>query len=200
MYGTGEDLMIPSWEKHRVNGKDYMGLSSSPMRIRVNRKASGNEIEDRENDLSKDYGNGLKSAFDYIGSDHSESIQEEEQGSISDIVTFDAWVSAQRAVSSKEAFILPSNTYVDDESTLDHEDNEATPDPAAKKSKLYGKDGKGGSFSRILPSRTVFKDSPQYYDVDGKLIPQSVAKNIELPAESGVLLTDNSIIRCPTYH
>lgn len=200
MYGTGEDLMIPSWEKHRVNGKDYMGLSSSPMRIRVNRKASGNEIEDHENDLSKDYGNGLKSAFDYIGSDHSESIQEEEQGSISDIVTFDAWVSAQRAVSSKEAFILPSNTYVDDESSLDHEDNEATPDPAAKKSKLYGKDGKGGSFSRILPSRTVFKDSPQYYDVDGKLIPQSVAKNIELPAESGVLLTDNSIIRCPTYH
>ena len=104
------------------------------------------------------------------------------------------------AVSSKEAFILPSNTYVDDESTLDCEDNEATPDPAAKKSKLYGKDGKGGSFSRILPSRTVFKDSPQYYDVDGKLIPQNVAKNIELPAESGVLLTDNSIIRCPTYH
>ena len=203
-FGTGEPLMIPTWELHTKYGMDFIGLSSSPMRIRLNRKASGNEKFDRENDLSKDYGEGLKSAWSYKGSNHEESIQEEAKGSIDDVVSFDAWVEARRSIATKEAFVLPSTTYADDDSTYDN--NKDNTDKGVevkgilrKMSEKYGPEGKGGAYTRILPSRTVFADDAAYYDEYGKLKPQEVAKDIELPAESGVLATHNSILRAGFY-
>lgn len=198
MYSNGVALMIPTWELHSRDGEDYIGLSSSPITIRVNRKKSGNEKQDRENDLSYDYGKGLKSAWSYIGSQRIESAQDKEQGSKSDIVSFDAWVEAQRAIASKEAFVLPSTALLNDNSKYNDNRNSITQDTEKPNDQL-GKEGGLTAFTSIVPSRSVYKWDPAYYDAFGKLLDQEITKVVELPAESGVLVTHNSVLRAPIY-
>lgn len=50
-------------------------------------------------------------------------------------------------------------------------------------------------YQRILPSKSIYASEPQYYDpITGKAIPQNVIKDVEMPAEGGVLLTSRSRI------
>jgi hypothetical protein len=91
--------------------------------------------------------------------------------------------------------VLPASAIKDGESVVDTETGEYTEDPTETKMKAYDRNSKGGYYQRILPSRSIYKDETVYYDpFTGKLIPQQVFKDIELPAEGGVLLTSRSRI------
>lgn len=197
-YGNGEVLTIPVWEECSKYNRNYRGLSSSPISIRINRNKSGNEVYDRENSLNKNYGEGLKSTWSYIGSNKEGSLQNEEQSDISDVVSFDSWIESQRSIATKEAFILPSTSQTDDDSKMNN-DSVVTKSNNTSRKTEYLKTSQGGNFTRILPSRSVFQNADVYYDSFGNLIKQDVKKDIELPAESGVILTNNSVIRCSEY-
>lgn len=197
-YGNGKTLTIPVWEDHSKYNRNYKGLSSSPISIKINRSKSGNETYNRKNNLNEDYGEGLKSTWSYIGSNKIGSLQDEEQSNKSDVVSFDSWIESQRSIATKEAFILPSTSQTDDDSKMNN-DSVVTESNNTSKKTEYLKKGKGGSFTRILPSRTVFKNADVYYDAFGNLIEQDKVKDVELPAESGVLLTNKSVIRCKEY-
>lgn len=191
----GVPLMIPAWELKAFRDRDFVGLDTSPVTIKINRKATGHTKVDRTNDLSKDYGKGVKSTWSYIGSSKEGSLQDETRTSIDDVVSFDSWLEAQRAVASNEAFVLPASAIKDGESVVDTETGEYTEDPTETKMKAYDRNSKGGYYQRILPSRSIYKDETVYYDpFTGKLIPQQTYKDIELPAEGGVLLTSRSRI------
>ena len=198
MYSNGVALTIPTWELHNRNGEDYIGLSESPIKIRVNRKKSGNEKFDRENHLLSENGKGLETAWTYIGSNHTGSAQQAEQGDKSDIITFDAWVEAQRSIATKEGFVLPSTALLNDHSHYSDKNNVVTEDTEVVNDQL-GKDGGLTEFARIVPSRSLFKWDPAYYDAYGNLKDQEIQKTVEMPAESGVLVTHNSLLRAPVY-
>lgn len=93
--------------------------------------------------------------------------------------TFDSWIHARRAISSEEGFALPSSAYDNDEVMYDG-----------------SKQNANRKFAAFIASRTKFKDSPAYRNFDDTLKEQDVEKIIEVPAESGVLMTDNSRIEC----
>lgn len=193
---TGTPLMIPAWEEMEFRGGTKIGLDTSPITMRVNRKAHDNVKITRTNNLATDYGVGKKSAWSYIGSSKKGSLQDADRTSVDDFVSFDAWLEAQRAVASKEAFILPSTSTTDGNSTVDV-NLDYTADTTNEINKtVYNKDGKGGNYQRILPSRTIYKNEPVYYEpVSGELIKQDVnTKDVEMPAVGGVLLTSRSRI------
>jgi hypothetical protein len=76
---------------------------------------------------------------------------------------------------------------------------EHTPDPVVEvRNDAFDADKGYGTFQRILPSRTLYKDDPVYYDpFTGDLIPQNTTeKDVEMPAVGGVLLTNRSRIEC----
>lgn len=193
---TGEDLMLPSFRTDILsNGEIVLGLGRTPVRMRINELANGLGTKSRSNDLSKEYGSGkLQTAWSYIMSDHSGSTQE--QAGDQDILTFDAWMDVQRAVASKEAFILPSTALKDTARTWNLD--EQAPSGTAGETIDYTGSGKG-FHTRVVPSKTAFPNDEAYFDVYGKEIKQEVAKTVELPAESGVLATHNSLLRSPTY-
>lgn len=194
---VGEDLMLPSFRTDILtNGEIVLGLGRTPVRIRINEDpARGLGTKTRSNDLSKEYGSGkLQTTWSYIMSDKSGSTQEAAKDQ--DIVTFDAWVDSQRSVASKEAFILPSTRLKDTSRIWNLESQSPSGDAGTEID--YTGSGKG-FHSRIVPSKTVFPNDDAYFDVYGKEIKQEVAKTIELPAESGVLTTHNSLLRAPTY-
>lgn len=190
----GTPLMIPAWEQMKFRNGTFVGLDTSPITIKLNREAHDNVSITRENDLSKDYGNGDKSTWSYIDSNKVGSLQES-RGSKDDIVSFNSWLEAQRAIATKEAFIIPSTAKKDGNSTLDMYMN-YTADANEVKNDLYGSDKSGGKYQRILPSRTLYPDESVYYDpIDGQLIKQDVTtKDVEMPAVGGVLLTSRSRI------
>lgn len=192
-FGNGTPLMIPAWEEMQFRNGRFVGLDSSPIWIKINRKAHDNVQIDRINDLSKDYGEGKESAWGYINSSQEGSLIDEQRGSVDDFVTFDAWFESQRAVVTHEAFIIPAAAIDDGDSELTME-MDYTNDPE-KEVKLQGAERK---FQRILPSRTLYPDEAVYYDpITGKLIPQNVtSKDVEMPAVGGVLLTSRSRIEC----
>ena len=198
---VGEDLMLPSWRlDYNSNGEIVLGLGRSPVRTRVNEVHSGLGTQDRSNDLNKDYGEGrLKTTWSYKLSDKTGSTQEgRPEFEKNDLLTFDAWVDVQRSVASKEAFILPSTAVRDTSRFADPRNPDfEIKDPAGTEID-YTKSGKA-PHSRFVPSKTVFKDDAAYFDVFGKEVPQEVSKTFELPAESGVLATHNSLMRAPTY-
>lgn len=194
--GNGTPLMIPAWEIMNFRDREFIGLDTSPITIRLNRPAHDNVPVTRENDLSKNYGPGKQSAWGYLGSSQEGSLQDPARGPIDDFVSFDAWFEAERAIVSKEAFILPASALKDGSSGMDmflehHPDeiNEVRND-------AYDADGSFGIFQRILPSRTLYGNDPVYYDpITGALIPQNVkTKDVEMPAVGGVLLTNRSRI------
>lgn len=194
--GNGVPLMIPAWEVMNFRNGTFIGLDTSPITIRLNRPVHDNVSVTRKNDLNRVYGNGKKSAFSYIGSSKKGSLQDPVRGSIDDFVSFDAWFEAERAIVSKEAFILPASATVDGKSKMDMF-LEHSPDPRTEVRNNAFDANKGfGIFQRILPSRTLYKDDPVYYDpITGDLIPQNVkTKDVEMPAVGGVLMTNRSRI------
>lgn len=192
---NGIPLMIPVWEQMNFRDGTFIGLDTSPITIKINREAHDNVDINRENDLATDYGEGDKSTWSYIDSNKEGSLQDDTRGSKDDVVSFDSWVESQRAVATKEAFILPSTAKKDGNSTLDMYMN-YTEDPNETKNDLYGKDKSGGAYQRILPSRTLYPDESVYYDpITGKLINQNTTdKDVEMPAVGGVILTSRSRI------
>lgn len=203
LYSTsGIPLMIPAWEiKDFPHRKDVIGLDTSPITIRINRPAHDNTTVERVNDLSKKYGPGKESAYSYIGSSQNGSLQAE-RTCIDDFVSFDAWVESQRAVATKEAFVIPASAIADDSTIMSKylekfgENGESTKD-------MYSKDATNtGKFQRILPSRTLYPNEPVYYDpITGKLIAQQTTqKDVEMPAVGGVLLTSRSRIEGGYFH
>lgn len=198
LLGRGVPLMIPAWESMHHDVHDFVGLSTSPITIKLNRKKSGWETTDRVNDLSENYGDGDKSTWSYIDSNKEGSLQNDTRGSIDDVVSFDSWIESQRAIATKEAFIIPSTAKVDGVSKMDPVTLEVTKDPNEVKNDKYGRDKKGGKYQRILPSRTLYPDEVTYYDaLTGDLIPQdTTSKDVEMPAVGGVLLTSRSRIDC----
>ena len=198
LLGRGVPLMIPAWESMHHDVHDFVGLSTSPITIKLNRKKSGWETTDRVNDLSENYGDGDKSTWSYIDSNKEGSLQNDTRGSIDDVVSFDSWIESQRAIATKEAFIIPSTAKVDGVSKMDPVTLEVTEDPNEVKNDKYGRDKKGGKYQRILPSRTLYPDEVTYYDaLTGDLIPQdTTSKDVEMPAVGGVLLTSRSRIDC----
>lgn len=188
---NGIPLMIPVWEEMEFHQGKFVGLDTSPITIRINRSAHDSVKINRTNDLSK-AAYGKDSAWSYINSSKENSIQDEERTSIDDFVSFDAWVESQRAVVSKEAFILPATSTQDGESTLDMQMMHHSDDLRETVYKDYSR----VKYQRILPSRTLYKDEPVYYDpVSGALIAQNVtSKDIEMPAVGGVILTSRSRI------
>lgn len=201
LLGRGIPLMIPAWESMHHDVHDFIGLSTSPITIKLNRPKSGWETVDRVNDLSEDYGDGDKSTWSYIDSNKEGSLQDDTRGSIDDVVSFDSWIESQRAIATKEAFVIPSTAKVDGNSSMDPFTLEVTEDEHEVKNDLYGKDKKGGKYQRILPSRTLYPYEPQYYDpLTGKLIPQNVInKDVEMPACGGSLITSRSRIEGGAY-
>jgi hypothetical protein len=198
----GIPLVIPVWEHMHYAGFDFVGLSNSPVSIKINRPKKDPVDVDRTNDLAKNYGPGDKSTWSYISSSKKGSLQDKLRGNIDDVVSFDSWLEAQRSVATKEAFILPSTSTTDSLSTQAvSTTNEITKDPNEKVNDAYGKDRAGGAFQRILPSRTLYKDDSTYYDWHtGELIPQNTTdKDVEMPAVGGVLLTTKSRIDCGIY-
>lgn len=198
----GIPLMIPVWEHMHYAGFDFVGLSNSPITIKINRPKKDPVDVDRTNDLAKNYGPGDKSTWSYISSSKKGSLQDKLRGNIDDVVSFDSWLEAQRSIATKEAFILPSTSTTDSLSTQAvSTTNEITKDPNEKVNDAYGKDRAGGAFQRILPSRTLYKDDSTYYDWHtGELIPQNTTdKDVEMPAVGGVLLTTKSRIDCGIY-
>lgn len=193
---VGEDLMLPSFRADILsNGEIVMGLGKTPVRMRINENITGLGTKVRTNDLSKEYGSGkLQTAWSYIMSDHSGSTQE--SAGDQDILTFDAWMDVQRSVASKEAFVLPSTVLKDTARTWNLD--EQTPSGTAGETIDYTGSGKG-FHTRVVPSKTAFPNDEAYFNVYGKEIKQEVAKTVELPAESGVLATHNSLLRSPTY-
>lgn len=192
---NGVPLMIPVWEQMNFRNGTFVGLDTSPITIKVNREAHDNVTITRENDLSVNYGEGDKSTWSYIDSNKDGSLQNDTRGSKDDVVSFDSWVEAQRAIATKEAFIIPATAKKDGNSSLDMYMN-YTEDPNETKNDLYGKNKSGGAYQRILPSRTLYPDESVYYDpITGKLINQNVtSKDVEMPAVGGVLLTSRSRI------
>lgn len=196
-YGNGVPLMIPAWELMDFRTyKDVIGLDTSPITIKLNRKKHDHTKYDRENDLSKDYGPGVKSTWSYIGSSHEGSLQEKRRGPIDDVVEFDSWLEAQRSIASNEAFILPASSRADSKSTIDPKTLDYLEDENEElNNDYYGRGRSGGMYQRILPSKSIYASEPQYYDpITGKAIPQNVIKDVEMPAEGGVLLTSRSRI------
>ena len=194
--GHGTPLMIPAWEEMNFRHGKLIGLDTSPITIRLNRPAHDNVSVERKNDLAEVYGDGKESAYSYIDSNKEGSIQDKKRTSKDDIVTFDAWFESQRAVASKEAFILPATSTCDGRSNLDV-DMQLTEDPEKEAPHTgYGKDVQGGKYQRILPSRTLYKHEAVYYDpITGALLPQDVTtKDVEMPAVGGVILTSRSRI------
>lgn len=193
---NGTPLMIPAWEEMNFRRGKFIGLDTSPITMRVNRPAHDNVSVTRENDLNEDYGTGKDSAWTYKDSSKEGSLQDEARTSKDDIVTFDSWLEAQRSIATKEAFIIPSTSTLDGESTLSKEMQLAEDANELPAKDLYGRDKSGGKYQRILPSRTMYKDEPVYYDpITGKLIPQNVtSKDVEMPAVGGVILTSRSRI------
>lgn len=195
MSETGIPLMIPAWEIKQFRDRSVIGLDTSPITIRLNRDKVLHTSTPRENDLSLKYGPGLKSTWSYIGTSQEGSLQEPERTSKDNVVNFDAWLEAQRAIASKEAFILPASAKKDGKSIFDPETGEYTKDDREITLDNYGQNGSGGIYQRILPSRSIYEDESVYFEpVTGKLKPQQVRKDIELPAEGGVLLTSRSRI------
>lgn len=198
---VGEDLMLPSWRlDYDSNGEIVLGLGRTPVRTRINEVKSGLGTQDRSNDLNKDYGEGrLKTTWSYKMSDKEGSTQEgRPEFEKNDLLTFDAWLDVQRSVASKEAFILPSTALRDTSRFADPRNPDFEMKDPAGDTIDYTNSGKA-FHSRFVPSKTVFPNDAAYFDVFGKEIPQEVAKTFELPAESGVLATHNSLMRAPTY-
>lgn len=194
--GQGKPLMIPAWEDMEWDGHKYVGLDTSPITIKLNRKASGNTVVDRVNDLSKDYGTGDKSTWSYIQSNR-EGLATNDRVSKDDVVSFDSWLEAQRSIATKESFILPASVVQDDDgNVMDPHTLKVTEPEMGPQLVDYGKNAKDGKFQRILPSGTLYRDSEQYFNWHtGKKIPQQVIKkDVEMPSCGGVLLTDRSTI------
>ena len=166
---NGEALIVPVWELFTDHDRKTLGLSKSPISIKINRIKSGEEDVDRNSDLTE--------IDEYNNSDSSLLGPTKEN-----IVSFDSWIAAKRVVSSKQGFVLPSANESDS--------NNISEKGFADKSHLM---------TAILPSETKFKGNPEYTDVFGNHVPQNVKKVIEVPAESGVLVTHESIIRRPYY-
>lgn len=190
----GIPLMIPAWEQMSFRNGTFVGLDTSPITIKLNRESHDNVSIKRENDLATNYGTGDKSTWSYIDSNKEGSLQES-RGSKDDIVSFDSWLESQRAIATKEAFIIPATAKKDGKSTLDMYMN-YIPDSNETKNDVYGKNKSGGKYQRILPSRTLYPDESVYYDpITGQLIKQDVTtKDVEMPAVGGVLLTSRSRI------
>lgn len=201
LLGRGVPLMIPAWESMHHDVHDFVGLATSPITIKINREKSGWETVDRVNDLSKDYGPGDESTWSYIDSSKEGSLQDDTRGSIDDVVSFDSWVEAQRAIATKEAFLIPSTAKVDGNSHMDPVTLEVDEDSNEVKNDLYGRDKQGGKYQRILPSRTLYPYEHQYYDpLTGDLIPQNtMLKDVEMPACGGVLISSRSRIEGGAY-
>lgn len=188
----GTPLMIPAWEEMNFREGKFIGLDTSPITIRINRPKHDNVDIDRHCDLEDTF--VPNPAWSYIDSNKEGSLQDKKRTSEDDIVTFDSWLEAQRAVASKEAFILPSTSTRDGESTLNERHfYEGSDEPYEEG---YGKDTHGGKYQRIMPSRTLYKEEPVYFDpITGKLIKQDITtKDVEMPAVGGVLLTSRSRI------
>lgn len=195
LYGEGGiPLMIPVWEKKTLRNEEYIGLDTSPITIKINRDAHDSTKVTRTNDLSKRYGDGIKSTWSYINSDKEGSLQDLKRTSVDDVVDFDSWLEVQRAIATNEALILPATARKDGNSTLDvnlkfTEDSEET-------SLEYSTSKVNGNYQRIVPSRSIYPEESVYYDpITGKLIPQNhTTKDVEMPAVGGVLLTSRSRI------
>lgn len=192
----GVPLMIPAWEKMHYDVFDFVGLDTSPITIRLNRPKSGWTSVERINNLAGNYGEGDKSTWSYIDSNKEGSLQNDDRGAIDDVVSFDSWLEAQRSIATKEAFIIPSTATKDGLSRRDPITDAYVMDPEETKNDKYGSDKSGGKYQRILPSRTLYKNESVYYDYHtGELIKQDVkTKDVEMPAEGGVLLTSRSKI------
>lgn len=189
---NGVPLMIPAWEEMNFRDGKFIGLDTSPITIRLNRPAHDNVSIKRTNDLSKDYGTGKQSAFSYIGSSKEGSLQDPIRGSIDDFVSFDAWFEAERAIVSKEAFILPASALKDGFSKMNMYLEHSPDTDLEVRNDAYDANGKNGIFQRVLPSRTLYANDPIYYDpITGELIRQNVTtKDVELPPVGGVLLSN----------
>lgn len=199
----GVPLMIPAWETQQFRHRQFIGLDSSPMKMRINRPKHDNVPVERVNNLNENYGSGDKSTWSYIDSNQEiKTRQEELRGPQDDVLSFDAWLEVQRAVATKEAFIIPAtgrrdgNSEVNDDNILD-----VTVDDTETTDVGYGNDRNGSKFQRILPSRTIYKNEAVYYSpFTKKLIPQdTVNKDVEMPAVGGVLLTSRSRIEGGTW-
>ena len=91
----------------------------------------------------------------------------------------DGAIESRRYIASKEAFILPSARYTDNDVEITEDDRE------------------NHFYSTIVPSQTKFKSDIQYYDKStDSIINQDLEKVFELPSKSGILLSSNSIIEC----
>lgn len=189
----GVPLMIPAWETKTLTTDTYIGLDTSPITIKVNRAAHDSTKITRTNDLSKNYGNGIKSTWSYINSDKTGSLQTK-RTSVDDVVSFDSWLESQRAVATNEAFILPATAKKDGNSKVDV--NMKYTADSKETTVTYDKSKVEGKYQRIVPSRSLYPSEAVYYDpITGKLIPQNVtSKDVEMPAVGGVILTSRSRI------
>ena len=193
----GTPLMIPAWEIMSFRERSFVGLDTSPITIKINRPKSGKTSVDRTNDLAINYGTGNKSTWSYLNSSREGTDVQKDRSSQDDVVLFDAWFEANRAIATKEYFLLPNAAIKDGSSTSDPETLEYTADPENETvNDAYGKNKSDGLYQRILPSRSKYPDEPVYFDsLTGKLKPQSNEfKDVEMPAEGGVLLTSRSRI------
>lgn len=213
IFGDGIPLMLPAWELQKDYRGDWtgewVGLDTSPVTIRTNRKAHRNTYIDRTNDISKDYGAGKKSTWTYINSSKNSQKDVEERRDNDnpfiplehqeDVVTVDAWLEAQRAIATKEGFVIPSTMNIDDDSKKNPITGEM--EVAVTETRQPGfntktENSQSGKYQMILPSRSLYKDEYQYYDpFTGELILQNTTtKDVEMPAVGGVLLTSRSRI------
>ena len=167
---NGEALIIPVWENFTDHDRPTLGLSISPISIKMNRTKSGEEDTDRTSDLTE--------TETYTNAE-TELLGPTEEN----IVSFDAWLESKRVVASKQGFVMPSA-------------NE-TPTNNIKET---GHADSSHKMASILPSETHFKGNKEFTDMFNNHIEQNVEKVIELPAESGVLVTHESIIRSRYYH
>lgn len=192
---NGVPLMIPAWEQLSFREGTRIGLDTSPITIKINRPSHDNTKISRTNDLNRNYGEGIKSTWSYIGSNHENSLQSE-RGTKDDVVSFDSWLESQRSIATNESFIIPSTYRKDGNSKVNTETSEYTSDENETKKDTYGKNKSNGNYQRILPSRSIYPHDITYYDpYNGKLIPQDVkTKDVEMPAVGGVLLTSQSRI------
>lgn len=166
---NGEALVIPVWENFTDHDRPTLGLSISPISIKMNRTKSGEEDTDRTSDLTE---------TETYTNAKTELLGPTEEN----IVSFDAWLESKRVVASKQGFIMPSA-------------NE-TPTNNIKET---GHADSSHKMASILPSETHFKGNKEFTDMFNNHIKQNVEKVIELPAESGVLVTHESIIRSRYY-
>lgn len=166
---TGEALIVPVWEEFTDHDRAVLGLSKSPISIRMNRTRSGHELTSRVSTLH-DIQTYTQSNTDPLGPTDE------------NVVSFDAWLESKRIIASKQGLALPSANQAGTEKIT----NTGT---ASAQHKM----------ATILPSESVFEGDVAYTDVYGHHIPQNVQKVIELPAESGVLATHESILRGKYY-